>query len=391
MHLTFRQIACLAPLLTLCLSISACDKVVFHSLRSGTGDVYTVNSDGSNLQNLTADLADERTPVYTPDGDRIVFVGRQAGDDEIYIMDDDGDNVINLSNNPGGNDMTPVISPAGDKIVYRRENSAGFYDLYIMNLDGSGKQLLSDPTQRLSGEPVVFSPSGQVVAYMVVIIIEGRSHPKLYLVNNDGNGRHALTEGDVPEFLPKFVCADDRLLINSFRLGNWEVYTVSADGSGPVNLSNSVAFEVNADLDSDCQHVVFQSDRNGIGNNDLFLVKIDGSDLLQLTTNTGNDDSPFFSPNGSRIGYLSRPADGGNYDLWVMNSDGTGKHKVSGAASQGAYCCPIHSFSPGGGKLLFNTLFANGNRELFTVDVDGGNLVNISNDPAVDDQQSFRP
>lgn len=85
-------------------------------------------------------------------------------------------------------------------------------------------------------------------------------------------------------------------------------------------------------------------------NGDIFTVKSDGSNLVQLT-NTGKNHYPVYSPDGSRIAYVRDTAAGGK-NIWIMNADGTAKDQVTtdGSVSTGA------AWSPDGSQLAFGGL-----------------------------------
>jgi TolB protein len=252
-----------------------------------------------------------------------------------------------------------------------------------MNLDGSGKTALSDPNSSLYAEPHVFSPSGTLLAYADSV------GPKLFVVNADGTNRHALTTDSADELRPIFTCDDSRVIFDTMRDGNWEIYSIGVNGTGLTNLSKSPAFDFVAGLSPDCSRILFESERTG--NREIFIMNIDGSGPFQLTNNPGEDYSPFFSPDGKKVGFISRPGSSGEFDLWVINTDGTNLHKVSSPASNGATCCPKYQFSSYGNKVLFHSILPGNNFEIFTVNSDGTNLINISNDPASDIGESFKP
>ncbi len=58
---------------------------------AGVGlDIYVVNTDGSNPQQLTDDPLDDCCPGFAADGSRIAFFSKRDGNDEIYVMKADG-------------------------------------------------------------------------------------------------------------------------------------------------------------------------------------------------------------------------------------------------------------------------------------------------------------
>jgi TolB protein len=86
------------------------DKILYSIYRDGfSREICTMNADGSNQNILTVGF----NPRYTPDGNKIVFESLRAVDEgwlEIFIMNSDGSNLLNLTNNPA-TDLYPIIQP----------------------------------------------------------------------------------------------------------------------------------------------------------------------------------------------------------------------------------------------------------------------------------------
>ncbi|MDQ3648932.1 MAG: hypothetical protein M3458_01380 [Acidobacteriota bacterium] len=55
--------------------------------------------------------------------------------------------------------------------------------------------------------------------------------------------------------------------------------------------------------------IAFTSDRDG--NREIYVMNNDGTNQVRLTNNAGADDFPAWSPNGSRLAFLSQNASGG--------------------------------------------------------------------------------
>ncbi len=62
-------------------------KIVFFSDRDGNYEIYMMNTDGSNQQRLTSNLADDTNPVFSPDGKKVLFQSNRSGNWDIYEMD----------------------------------------------------------------------------------------------------------------------------------------------------------------------------------------------------------------------------------------------------------------------------------------------------------------
>ena len=115
-------------------------KIAFDSNRDGNDEIYVMNSDGTNLTNLTNNPADDEFPSWSPDGTKIAF---ESGYD-IYVMNADGSDWTRLTNwspdNPAwGQD--PSWSPDGTKIVFTSQLD-GSRDIYVMNVTVERKSML---------------------------------------------------------------------------------------------------------------------------------------------------------------------------------------------------------------------------------------------------------
>jgi hypothetical protein len=107
-------------------------------LTFGTGyyaDIWTMNADGSNAQDLTRAPGypepNDGSPIWTPDG-RILFVR----DGDIWLMNLDGTDLVQLTHE--GTDGSPAMSPDGRLIAYWHSGPDNNNILYLMNRDGTG-------------------------------------------------------------------------------------------------------------------------------------------------------------------------------------------------------------------------------------------------------------
>lgn len=107
---------------------------------------------------------------------------------------------------------------------------------------------------------------------------------------------------------------------------------------------------------------------------DIWSMKTDGSDPKQLTKNTAGDGDPSFSPDGSKIAFVS--SRDGNQEIYVMNADGTNQKRLT----NNTVTDTDPSWSPDGSKIIFVS-HRDGSADVFTMDPDGSNPVNLSNFP----------
>jgi TolB protein len=70
-------------------------------------------------------------------------------DEDIFVMNTDGTDVTNLTNQPSI-DMFASWSPSGIKIAFASYRD-GIQDLYIMNADGTGTVRITDDPEPVQG------------------------------------------------------------------------------------------------------------------------------------------------------------------------------------------------------------------------------------------------
>ena len=115
-------------------------RIVFTSLRDGNFEIYVMDADGGNQENLTNHPASDKQPDWSPDGTKIAFVSsRKGGVYQIYVMDTDGKNVIRLTDG-AGQKTNPDWSPDGRKIAFSVDHREDY--IAVMDADGRNREKL---------------------------------------------------------------------------------------------------------------------------------------------------------------------------------------------------------------------------------------------------------
>ena len=184
--------------------------------------------------------------------------------EEIYVMNGDGSKQTRLTRNDSP-DLRPRWTSQRE-IVFTscRGNGLVGCELVTMKIDGRGRETMDvDPALVYGYVP---SPDGSKVAF-----------------TDAEGGIEALVAG-----------------------ANTDVYVMDADGGNRMRLTESNGRDVGAAWSPDGRLLAFTSDR----------------DERRLKNDPGDDGAPEWSPDGTRL-LFSAFRDGTDYELYVMNADGT--------------------------------------------------------------------
>jgi TolB protein len=166
-------------------TIGADGRIVFTSVRDGDMEIYSMAGDGTDVRRLTHRPGPDGGPFFSPDGKRVVFRGHPLPpgpelDDfktllrdgqwrptslEIFVMDADGGNLQQVTS-LGGANFAPYFTPDGRRIIFASNHDdpkGRDFELYLVNVDGSGVERVTyNPS--FDGFPM-FSPDGKQLVF----------------------------------------------------------------------------------------------------------------------------------------------------------------------------------------------------------------------------------
>lgn len=163
-------------------------KIAFDSGGQGS-NIFVINADGTDLEQLTKAAGRNIRPDWSPDGQRIAFAKGPIGNEEIYVMNADGSGPIQLTHNDVG-DNAPSWSPNGQAIAFQSDRD-GNAEIYVMSADGTGQTRLTNYHGRdLDAD---WSPDGRMIAFQRDIEPIEDQILQVFVMNADGTGLRPLT------------------------------------------------------------------------------------------------------------------------------------------------------------------------------------------------------
>jgi TolB protein len=135
--------------------------LVFSLLQNdGYSDVYRFDLQTQTTTRLTSSPSIDTSPSFAPDGRRVTFASDRSGSGQIYVMNADGSGQERISFG-SGTYSTPVWSPRGDLIAFTKQQGGRFL-IGVMNPDGSGERIL---TEGFHNEGPTWAPNGRVMMF----------------------------------------------------------------------------------------------------------------------------------------------------------------------------------------------------------------------------------
>jgi Tol biopolymer transport system component len=391
---------------------------------------------------LTDQSGPEYFPSLSPDGKSLVYAAYASGNWDIYFQRVGGKNPINLTKDCAADDTQPAFSPDGERIAFRSERAGG--GIFVMGATGESVKRLTG-----SGYNPAWSPNGKEIAFADEGIVKPSSRinsSKVSVVDVTTGQSRLITKDDAVQ--PNWSPHGNRIAYQGRRnAAQRDIFTISADGGAPVEVTNDAAMDWNPVWSPDGNYLYFVSDRAGSMNlwrvpiqeetgkvlgspeaittpspyishlsfsrdgrhmayahvvtsgnlqrvgfdpvretvvgqpvwitqgsrvafvphlsadgewlafdtqtdkqEDVFVVKRDGTGLRQLTDDSYKDRAPRWSPDGKRIVFFSDRT--GKWEIWMINADGSGLQQITHAT--GTVLNPI--WSPDGTRLAYRNV-----------------------------------
>lgn len=385
-------------------------------------DIWTAAADGSNPRRLTAHVARDMMPRFSPDGQWIAFTSNRLGNNDVYVMPASGGEPRQLTWH-SGDDQALYWTPDGREIVFTSARGTHPFGspLYRVTLDGSAPRPMS----------MDFGRSGMMKQDATKIAFN-RTVPSYWRKGYRGNSNadiavQDLKSGEITELTDTDVKAyqsavhdvhpmwgaDGLIYFASERDGTFNIWRVPPTGGAPQQVTkhkdDGVQFPA---ISPDGRHVIYENDfdlwtldvpsgtpkklairmafdpkENDIEmlstsnradgfspspTGDYLAVDFHGEIMIvptesgvgektQVTSSPWRERSQVYSPDGRRIAYISDES--GDEEIWMYDLAAGQRRKVTTHASIKADL----TWAPNSQKLAYT-----GANRLWEVDAAGG-------------------
>ena len=249
-------------------------KIAFANNATKHKEIYMVDYDGENLQELTSDKSIALLPRWSKDG-RIYYTTYKYRNPDIFAIDLKAGKIAPVIIR-GGLSLIGGVSPDGKALVFTSSGGAN-PSIYIYNLETHQKQRITNKAS-VDGSPS-YSPDGKYITF----VSNRAGNPQIYVMELATGQTRALTKNfnwsDSPQWSPT---------------GEWIVFSGREAPYHPM---------------------------------DIFLVDLTGTQLRRLTTDAGSNEDPTWSPDGRFIAFTTTR--NGPRQLYLMDMDGSAPHVLA--------------------------------------------------------------
>lgn len=395
------------------------------------GDIWITESDGSHPQRLTAHVARDSFPRFSPDGKQIAFTSNRLGNNDVFVVPTAGGRPKQITYNTTG-DSLQYWTPDGKGLMIATSRGSHPWGspLYIAPLDGSLPQPL--PMDRAAAGMI--SQDGKTVAFNRRGFTywrkgyRGNNNTDIWVQDLETKAIRKLTDLDLKNYqqhtqdaFPMWG-ADGMIYFMSERSGIFNIFRISPEGGEPEQVTHhkidgvqypsispdgkTIVYEnefslwrilvpdgrperisINLQFDAKDNLITVHRSENQANSfspspdgkqvaveyrGELFLVPTDPKigEMTRITDSHWRDRYPLFAPNGKQLVYISDQTH--EDEIWLYDIETTQHRRLTDQESQKRSL----TWSPDSNHLVFVAL-----NKIFMLEIASGELTELAQNP----------
>jgi TolB protein len=265
---------------------------------------------------------------------KIYFTSDRSGEQNVWVMDADGSNQQQVTKLTGKNKLPAAMSPAlssDGSMLALTSYAETFPKIFLFSLNPPRRLPFRLPGDDLNTTPS-FTPDGKQVIFAW--------HSQIYVA--DLNGAHArrISSGDSesePKINPR---TGDEIAFVSGRSGHARVYQMNIDGNDVLSLSSPAGEANNPAWHPNGQSLAFACTQGyATGGYHICLIDVATQKVTELPNNGAREENPSWAPDGVHLVYMSKQGRA-REQIWTMLADGTHRRQLT---TTGANKTPVWS------------------------------------------------
>ena len=268
---------------------------------------------------ISSDGRLKRDPVFWPGGNEIVYTVESTATARMYLVRRtlaDGGKVVPFAGKEERSDRELTVSRDGSVYAYNVVRGLSSKVIVVdtkralqITLPHMGRANWTNwPSLSPDGKRILFTEAAAVI--YSYDLMENRGKESVTRLSPAG------AESSASDYWPRFSADGQSVVFTSNRDGDFEIYTMRADGTEQRRLTKSRGIDMRPACSPDGKRIAFTSNRDG--NYEVYVMGADGANARRLTRNPERDDYASWHPDGKRLVFVSERR--GQFDLYLLDA-----------------------------------------------------------------------
>jgi serine/threonine protein kinase len=280
-------------------------QIAFASDRTGEVQIWLLDIASGELIQVTDIRGGACQPTWSPDGQKMVFIAPCSRNQQTYpgsslfIIDADGSDMNPLPSSPIG-DFDPDWSPVDNRVLFTTLRDFDRAQIWILDIDTGESYNVSENVA--TDSQATWSPDGEVIAFVSTRVI---NRSQIWMMDTQGESVSEFSRSTTRTNLEPAWSPDGEMIVyTQFGIrggGTPNLMGAFWEGGGATKGMNEFriiddpAGMREPDFSPDGRWITFASNPD-FADLEIYLMRVNGSELTQLTTDDAEDFDPAWRP-----------------------------------------------------------------------------------------------